>query len=90
MAVTFDLPADIEKELRQKVSNLEGQAKEALAIQCFRQGALTHLELSKILGLDRFETDALLSRHGVTEGTLTSEDLESDYRTLGRVLGRPR
>ena len=87
MPVTFDLPADIEKELRQKVSNLEGQAKEAFAIQLFRQGILNHFELSKTLGLDRFETDAVLKKYNVSEDLPTLEDLEADRQTLDRLLG---
>lgn len=90
MPVTFDLPTDLEQELRQKVSNLDRQAKEAFAIQLFREGVLNHFQLSRTLDLDRFETDALLKKYGVTEGALNLQDLESDYQTLSRLLGETR
>ena len=53
----------------------------------FREGRLNHLELSKVLGLDRFETDAVLQRHEVVNGGLTLNDLEMDRVTLDRILG---
>ena len=59
----------------------------ALLLQAFREGTLSHYELSKALGLDRFETDAFLQRHRVTEGTLTFEDLGQQRETLDHVLG---
>jgi hypothetical protein len=42
------------------------------------------------LGLDRFETDALLKRHQVFVGGLTLADLELDRKTLEEVLGPVR
>ena len=59
----------------------------ALLLQAFREGTLSHYELSKALGLDRFETDAFLQRHSVIEGTLTFDDLEQQRETLDRVFG---
>jgi predicted HTH domain antitoxin len=87
MAVTFQLPADVEQKLRAENPNLDAEAKEAYALELFRRGKLSHCELSKVLGLDRFETDAYLKRHNVFEGSLTSQDLEDDRQTLERVLG---
>lgn len=62
-------------------------ARETLAVSLFREGRLSHLELSKVLELDRFETDAVLKRHEVVSGGLTLSDLEMDRTTLDRVLG---
>jgi len=59
-------------------------------VELFRRGKLSHLELSKVLGLDRFETDAYLKQHNIFEGSLTMEDLEADRQTLERVLGPNR
>jgi hypothetical protein len=81
------LPADVEQKLRAECADLEGEAKEAYVVELFRRGKLTHFELSKVLGLDGVETDALLKRHNVFEGSLISEDIEADRKTLERVLG---
>ena len=61
---------------------LSEEVKEAYVLELFRRGKLSHYELSRILGLDRFETDAYLKRHNVFEGSLTLEDLEADFQTL--------
>ena len=90
MAVTIQLPSDVEQRLRAEFSDLDAQAKEALAVELFRQGKLSHFELSKILGIDRFQTDACLKRHQVVEGSLTMEDLDEQAKTLDRVLGPVR
>ena len=88
MNVTLDLPADVEERLRQQTPNLDAEVKEAYALERFRQGRLSHAELTRVLGLDRFETDAYLKRHGVFEGSLTMADLDADRQTLDRVMGK--
>jgi len=85
LRVTLDLPADLEEKLRRESPNLDADVKEAYALELFRRGRLSHYELSRVLGLDRFETDAYLKRHNVFEGSLTMADLEADRETLDRV-----
>ena len=86
--VMLDLPADIEERLRRETTNLNADVKEAYALELFRRGKLGHYELSCVLGLDRFETDAYLKRHKVFEGSPTMADLDADRRTLESVIGR--
>jgi predicted HTH domain antitoxin len=88
--VTIQLPDDVEQRLRAETPDLDARANEAVAIDLFRKGQLSHYELSKMLGLDRFDTDAYLKRHNVLEGSLTSEDLNEQAATLDRVLGPVR
>ncbi len=90
MPVTIQLPNDVELRLRSKSSDLESEAREAFALELFRQGKVSHFELSQILGIDRVETDSLLKRHGVIEGSLTMQDLDEQARTLNDVLGPVR
>ncbi len=90
LTVTLDVPPEIEAKLRAGTSNLDAEVTEAYALELFRQGRLSHYELSQVLGLDRFETDAYLKRHKVFEGSLTMEDLEADRETLDRLLGPVR
>jgi predicted HTH domain antitoxin len=90
MAVTIQLPSDVEKRLRSQTANLEAELTETLALDLFRRGKLSHYELSKVLGLDRFETDAYLKSRNVFEGSLTMEDLDEQARTLEQVLGPVR
>ena len=88
--VTLEFPSDVEARIRKESPSLEADVREAFVLELFRQGRLTHYELSKVLGLDRFETDALLKRRNIFEGGLTMEDLEADRQTLERVLGEVR
>ena len=86
MSVILELPKDIEDKLRRENPNLDSDVREECAVALFRKGALNHYQLSRIMRLDRFETDALLKRHGVTEQSLRPNDLEADRNTLRKVL----
>jgi predicted HTH domain antitoxin len=88
--VTLDFPADLEERLRRETPNLDADVKEAYALELFRRGRLSHYELSRVLGLDRFETDAWLKRHNVFDGSLTMADLEADRQTLDDVISKAR
>jgi predicted HTH domain antitoxin len=90
MAVSFQLPTDLEHELRSRLRDLDAEAKEALLVSLYRQGKLSHLTLSKALGLDRFETEDVLRRHNVTEDLGTVEDYLSDAATLAKLRTNPR
>lgn len=85
--ITFELPSDVAQRLRAQTPDLAEDAKVAYALSLFRSCRLNHFQLSQLLNLDRFETDALLKRHGVTEQSLTLEELDADRETLRRVLG---
>jgi len=79
LAITFELPQDIESSLRAEFADLDSAAKEAALVELYRQHKLTHHELSKALGLSRFDTDAVLKSHGVYyEMTLEQIRRESD------------
>ncbi len=87
LRITLDLPPDVEKKLRADTPDLDADVREAYALELFRRGKLSHVELSQILGLDRFETDAYLKRHRVFEGSLTMEDLNHDAEIVERSCG---
>jgi predicted HTH domain antitoxin len=86
LTVTINLPPDLETKLRREIADLSNDVKEAYILELFRRGTLSHHELSTILGLDRFETDAYLTRHKVYEGSLTMDDLKADLKTIQDVL----
>ena len=90
LTVRLNLPPDVEEKLRQETPDLDNDVKEAYALELFRRGKLSHYELSRVLGLDRFETDAYLKHHNVFEGSLTSEDLEADLNTLRDLFSQER
>ena len=84
--ITLQFPPEVEASLRAKNPNLDTDLTEAVAVELFRRGKLSHYELSKVLGLDRFETSAYLQRHKIYEGSLTMEDLEEQGRTLEKLF----
>ena len=92
MNVNFaiNLSPDVEERLRVESGNLSDAAREAFAVELFRRGILSHCGLGQSLGIDRFETDALLKRHCVTEHTLTHEEVDADVKGLNELLAASR
>jgi len=81
MTITFELPIEIEQNLRREFNNLDQAAKEAAIIELYRQEKLTHHELATALGLSRFDADALLKCHGVTY-TISADDIARESASL--------
>lgn len=90
ISLTVNLPPEVEERLRAESGDLCSAVRESFAINLFRRGILTHHELGQALGLDRFETNALLKRNGVTEYSLTHEDIDADVISLKEFLGLER
>ena len=86
MTLTFQLPPNVALQLRKRTSDLSTEAKEAMLIEFYRQDKLTRYELSEALGLSRFETDALLKKHNVTEDLPSNTELEEDYQRGLRLV----
>lgn len=86
MVVSFDVPAPVESVLAENGQDPSAAAKEATFEELFRQGKLTHFQLSQSLGLSRFETDGVLKRHNVTEDLLTPEDYQADLQSVRAAL----
>jgi hypothetical protein len=82
MAATVQLPADVEQNLRAQTSDLDTESKEAMLVELYRQDKLTHYELGRALELDRFETDAILKKHNVTEDLPTPAEYAAAFNRL--------
>jgi predicted HTH domain antitoxin len=82
MAVSFQLPNDLEQNLRHDLTDLDGEAKEALLVALYRRGKLSHYALSQALGLDRFETEDMLRKHNVTEDLGSVEEHLAEVRSV--------
>lgn len=70
--------------------SMDRDANEPELLERFRQGSISHFELSQLLKLDRFETDAWLKKRNVYEGSLTMADLEQNRETLLQLIGEAR
>ncbi len=87
MSVSFEIPQDIEQQLRSEGIDPNRHAKECVLVNFFRRGLITHAQLARALDLDRFETDALLKRHQVTEHSLGHEDVDADVQSIDDHIG---
>jgi len=81
MALTIQLPPEIESALRQYAPDLNQAAKEALLVKFYRQGGLSHHQLCQALELTRYETDGVLKRHGVSL-EVTGDDIQRQMQSL--------
>lgn len=86
MNISFDLPQDIEQRLQSADAGADfsRDAKEAYLVDLYRQHKITHRQLGEALGLDRFDTDVLLKRHGV-ELELSLEEFNAEVASLREV-----
>lgn len=88
MFVSIDIPKEAEGVLNAAFGDaLNRTALEAVAIEGYRAGKLSHYEVQSLLGFeDRWETEAWLGGKGV-HLNYGLEDLEADRATLERILG---
>jgi predicted HTH domain antitoxin len=86
--VSFQLPDNVEQQLRRELGDLGAAAKEAALVELYRQGQISHGKLAEGLAISRYETDALLKRHNVTEDLLTREEFDQQVSGLRKLLGQ--
>jgi predicted HTH domain antitoxin len=85
MHLAIELPEDIAERLTARWGDLSQAAREAIAIEGYRCGALSQAEAQRLLGLaSRWETDALLKRAGVYLD-YGEDDLARDLETSRQV-----
>ena len=73
MSISFEIPEDIEQELRTNGLDLNREAKEVYLIDLYRQERIPHRQLAESLGLSRYETDGVLKRHKVSPNVTAQE-----------------
>ena len=76
MNVSFDLPQDIEEQVRREGADLNSEARETYLVELYRQERITQHQLAEALGLSRLETDGVLKRHRVSSG-VTAEEMRA-------------
>jgi hypothetical protein len=85
MSIRFELPKDIEEQIRDEGTDLGDEAREAYLVALYRQDRITHHQLGQALGLGRGEVDAVLRRHQVSFG-VTAEELQAQAARLREAL----
>lgn len=87
MAITIQIPDEIEQELRRQVPDLDASAREQFLISNYQAGRLSTADIAEVLGLDtRHEAQVWLAQRGVPVN-YSLDDLEQDRRNLDQLLG---
>ena len=88
MHIGVDRPEDIAERLESKWGDLSRAAREAIAIEGYRSGALSQDQVQRFLGLaSRWEVDALLKRAGVYLN-YTEEDVVREVESSQDLSGK--
>lgn len=80
MQITVEIPEDIAQH-----SEPGREVLEALAIEGYRVGTLSHFQAGLLLGLSRFEFDGFLKERGIYDHAYDEADLAEDRQTLHRL-----
>jgi predicted HTH domain antitoxin len=88
MAITFELPRDVEQILRERFGDLGEVAKEAFLVQSYREERLSVGQIAGVLGKGVIETQAWLAEKGAPLNYST-EDLEEDREALAKLSPEP-
>jgi len=80
MEITVKLPDDVAQH-----TDPGREALEALVIEGYRSGALSHYQASRLLGISRFEFDGFLKERNIYEHAYGVEDLERDREVLRQL-----
>ena len=80
MEITVKLPDDFTQR-----TDPAREALEALAIEGYRSGALTHYQASQLLGLSRFEFDDFLVERKIYDHAYGIDDLREDLAGLQKL-----
>lgn len=85
--VEISLPDTLIKALGADSSDLPRQALEALIVQAFRKGQITHAQVGELLELNRFETDGFLKTAQAFRER-ESDEFSSDIDRLRQIARR--
>ena len=83
MQITVQLPDDLVQH-----SDPGREALEALAVEGYRSGALSHFEAAQLLGLSRFDLDGFLKERNIYDHAYDVEDFAQDMESLHQLRTR--
>ena len=87
MNISFEIPQDIEQQIRTEGGDPNREAKEVYLMEQFRQAKLSHRQLQDALGLSFQKTEELLKRRGLGQD-LDAAEFEAGREHLRKA--RPR
>ena len=86
MAATVEIsvPDELLKALGAQPEELPRQTLEALIVQAYRKGQITHAQVGELLDLERWETDGFL-KNAQAFRARESDEFASDLERLRRM-----
>ena len=88
MNIAIEIPDDIGKLLATQAGGVSRAVLEAVAIESYRSGTITTLQVQQMLGLhSRWETEAFLRRAEAFHD-YTMDDLEKDIAAIRDASGK--
>ncbi len=85
----LDIPDDLAAQLTAPGQELSRAALEALALEAYRRGALTQLQVGQMLGLSRIQTEDFLARR-LDLYDYEPAELQREAQALSKLADRPR
>jgi hypothetical protein len=82
MTISFEIPHEIEQQIRTTGMDLGRDAKEVYLMEQYRQAKITHRQLEAALELSFYDTEQLLKQRGM------GQDLDIEEFEAGRELLR--
>jgi predicted HTH domain antitoxin len=89
MELTLRIPDDLARSLAGPHGDLSRRALEALAVDGYKQGALTQFQVGQLLSLSRIETEDFLARH-VDLYDYDPAELDREARAFEKLSNRAR
>ncbi len=87
MTISFEIPQEIEQQIRMTGVDLARDAKEVYLMEQYRQAKITHRQLEESLDLSFHAAEQLLKQRGMGQD-LDIEEFEAGRELLRRA--RPR
>lgn len=80
MTLKVELPRDLEEVILRNIGgDLNAYAREALGVQMYRDGLLTHGQLQRFLEVESYQADTILKKHGGVD-EMTGEELAAQVQ----------
>lgn len=83
MEITVKLPDDVAQH-----PDPGREALEALVLEGYRSGSLSHYQARQLLGISRFKFDGFLKERNISEHAYDIQDLEQDRETLQQLQSK--
>jgi hypothetical protein len=85
MTISFELPDNIEQQVRTNGADLNREAKVAYLLGLYRQDRISHAQLCEALDVSFHEAETLIKEHGAGHD-FTLEEFQAE-RALLREVG---